>query len=138
MYAAYIKMQLKNLTLILSTIVSTMASHAVAEPTTHIGTPQFVNYAILGNQYNGKPSPVVLRSQADRDFRTRLRDASKEPANFAGEYSLAIWGCGTSCLMGAAVQLKTGNVFFLPGSISNWKGEGDLINFQLPTASSPR
>jgi hypothetical protein len=124
-------MKFKILESIILTIVSTLTSHVTATPSMNIRTPQFADYDILENVYNGKPSPVVLRSQADRDFRTRLRDASKEPANFAGEYSLAIWGCGTSCLMGAAVQLKTGNVIFMPGTISNWKGEGDPISFQL-------
>ncbi len=124
-------MKSKILKFLLSVLFSVFVSHAMAAPSKQMSTPQFADYSSLGQVYKGKPAPVVLRSQDDRYFRTRLRNSSKEPSNFAGEYSLAIWGCGTSCLMGAAVHLKTGNVIFMPGTISNWQGEGDSLNFQL-------
>jgi hypothetical protein len=31
--------------------------------------------------------------------------------NFAGHYALVTWGCGSPCLMGAFVDLKTGRIF---------------------------
>lgn len=93
-------------------------------------TPAFTDHPVA-YVYSGKPAKVILRSEADRAFRSRIRYASKEPANFAGSYSLAIWGCGTTCLMAAAVELKTGNIVFFPGSITGWSGEGDSLEFNL-------
>ncbi len=44
---------------------------------------------------------------------------------------MAIFGCGTNCIYGAAVSLKSGRVLFLPGSISSWYGEGDSLEYRL-------
>jgi hypothetical protein len=54
-----------------------------------------------------------------------LRNAVKGPVNFAGEYVLATWGCGTSCLTGAAVNARTGQVIFLPHSVCCWNVDAD-------------
>lgn len=58
-------------------------------------------------------------------FRTRLREAAREKPNFAGRYILTTWGCGTSCLMGAVIDAKTGRVYWLPGSICCWGYDTD-------------
>jgi len=92
--------------------------------------PQFQNYHV-SNAYIGKPAQVVLSTADEKAFRTRLREASKQPANFAGEYVLTAWGCGTSCIYGAAVSLKTGRVVFLPGSICCWDGDGERLDFRI-------
>jgi hypothetical protein len=34
--------------------------------------------------------------------------------NFAGKYVLTLWGCGTECLMGAALNVTTGKVVWIP------------------------
>ena len=38
--------------------------------------------------------------------------------NFAGQYRVAIWGCGTSCAQFAVVNLRTGRVITLNGVYS--------------------
>lgn len=50
-------------------------------------------------------------------FRTRLREAATQRPNYAGAYVIATWGCGTECLMGAAINTSNGRVTFLPASI---------------------
>lgn len=92
--------------------------------------PQFQSYHV-SNFYIGKPAQVVLSTADERNFRTRLREASKQPANFAGEYVLTTWGCGTTCTQGAAVSLKTGRVVFLPGYICCWHGDGERLDFRI-------
>lgn len=75
-------------------------------------TPRFEDFPIT----TGSPArnaPLVLTSR-DRQYRTRLRAAAAERPNFAGHYVLTTWGCGTECLYGAAVNLRTGRVTFLP------------------------
>lgn len=66
--------------------------------------------------WHGKHVPVVL-SQKDRLYRTRLRAAGEGPVNFAGHYSLGEWGCGFECRVGAIIDLNTGHVIWLPGSV---------------------
>jgi hypothetical protein len=60
------------------------------------------------------PAPVVITTRAERMFRTRLTDASKESPNFAGHYRFATWGCGSECISGAIIDLETGKVFSPP------------------------
>lgn len=85
--------------------------------------PQFKDYPVT-EAYIGKTAPVVL-THDDRMFRTRLREASKEKPNFAGRYILTAWGCGTSCLMGAVIDAKTGKVYWWGFSICCWGYEVD-------------
>ena len=91
--------------------------------------PQFRDYRV-SSTYAGKHAKVVLPTSDETAFRTRLQEASKQPANFAGEYVLTTWGCGTSCLHGAVVSLKTGRVVFLPGTVCCWEGEGERLVFR--------
>lgn len=73
--------------------------------------PRFDQYQIAVSKSN--PKPPDLRSHKDaRLFRTNLRNAAKDGVNFAGNYALTYWGCGSSCGVGAIVDLKTGKVFF--------------------------
>ena len=92
-------------------------------------SPQFQDYFVK-NSYTGKPAKVVLSTEETRMFRTRLRAASKESVNFSGEYVITTWGCGTSCMHGAAVSLRTGHVVFLPGTVCCWYGDGDNIMYR--------
>ncbi len=92
--------------------------------------PQFRDYPV-NSTYMGKPANVILSTADEQAFRTRLRRAPKQPVNFAGEYVLATWGCGASCTHGAVVNLKTGRVVFLPGSICCWYGDGEKLMFRI-------
>lgn len=89
--------------------------------------PKFSDY--FANEYSGSTAKLAL-TKDDMLFRTRLRYAHEEPINFAGEYSLALWGCGADCLMGAAISKKTGEIAWLPGSICCWNGDGDKVFYR--------
>ena len=91
--------------------------------------PQFRDYATTAS-HSGPAAPTQLVTEADRTYRTRLRAASTQAANFAGDHVLTAWGCGTNCVHGAAVSLRTGQVTFLPGSVCCWNGEGDKLSFR--------
>lgn len=67
--------------------------------------------------YSGEAADVVINDEADYAFRTRVRLTKNEPVNFSGEYTLSLWGCGAQCLMGVAVNKRTGSVVWMPGSI---------------------
>lgn len=85
--------------------------------------PQFKDYPVT-EIYTGRTAPLVLTRQ-DRMFRTRLREAAKQKPNFAGHYIFATWGCGTSCLMGAVIDAKSGKVYSIPFTICCWSIDVD-------------
>ena len=78
--------------------------------------PRFDDYRVP--VYSGYVQEPDLNSHPDaRTYRTRLRNAARGQVNFAGEYILATWGCGTSCLWGGVIHARTGQVTFLPFTV---------------------
>jgi hypothetical protein len=69
--------------------------------------------------YKGHNVPVVL-TKRDAEFRTRLRSAAAQRPNFAGHYIVSSWGCGATCVMGAAIDANTGRVHWFPFTICCW------------------
>ena len=68
-----------------------------------------------------KPSVKLRLSTAqDKQYRTELATAFRQPVNFAGRYVLSTIGCGASCILAAAIDTKTGTVTWLPNSICCW------------------
>jgi hypothetical protein len=64
--------------------------------------------------YKGPVADVRLDGRRARMFRTRLREDSRGGPNFAGRYTVVIWGCGTGCAQMGVVDSKTGRVYFPP------------------------
>lgn len=81
-------------------------------------TPRFEDFPAA--VYHGKSARVRLVTKEDHDFRTRLTALSGQKPNFAGHYTLASWGCGASCVMTVAVDVRTGNVTWLPFTVCCW------------------
>ena len=89
--------------------------------------PQFSAYPAAAI-YRGAAATVQLKGEA-KTFRTRLKQAAKQPVNFAGEYVLTSWGCGASCIDGAVVSLKSGQVSFLPETIHAGLDGSEALRF---------
>ncbi len=83
-----------------------------AEP----ATPPFSRFH-TSEHYSGPVAKPILRTKMDREFRTRLNAAAKQPVNFAGHYVLSVWGCGAECLMGAILDARNGTVTWLPFTV---------------------
>jgi len=50
-----------------------------------------------------------------QDFKTRITEAYKaNEVSFAGNYVLATFGCGASCIMGFMVDVRDGKIYDLP------------------------
>jgi hypothetical protein len=81
--------------------------------TTRARRPQFGDYPVK-EIYRGLVARVRLDSPKARMFRTRLREDSRSGPNFAGHYTVVIWGCGTGCAQMGVVDSKTGRVYFPP------------------------
>lgn len=108
-----------------------LAAYPQAQSNTPL--PKFEDYHIR-DQYTGKTAPPII-TKDDRSFRTRLRDASRGKANFAGHYVLTVWGCGAACLMGAAIDAKTGRVYWLPFTVCCWPVEVEHpLDFRLDSS----
>ena len=76
--------------------------------------PRFEDYPVNETRIS-HPAPVDLKSSPDaRRFRTALQQGASKGPNFAGHYTVVIWGCGSPCKAFAIVDAKTGSVHF-PG-----------------------
>jgi hypothetical protein len=89
----------------------------VALPTMKMPPPSFRQFP-AALMYRGPSHEAVLDTQDKYSYRTRLRNAARDSINFGGRYTLAIWGCGTSCATGGVVDHITGKVVFLPGPVT--------------------
>jgi len=77
------------------------------------GEFSFRNYPVQ-EIYKGKPAPANPASPRARKFKTRIKLGAKEGPNFAGHYTIVLWGCGSDCSGVAIVDAKTGQVFVDP------------------------
>jgi hypothetical protein len=65
----------------------------------------------------GVPARPTLQTPGQRRFRTRINQAARNGPNFAGHYTIAEWGCGTSCVSVAVIDAETGVVYEGPFGI---------------------
>jgi hypothetical protein len=75
--------------------------------------PAFSSYP-AGRIYTGvKVAPRLRPGTAAWRYRTVIREGYKNnPVNFAGNYVVLSWGCGSPCQAYAIVDARTGKVFF--------------------------
>ena len=88
-----------------------------APPGPAAALPRFEDFPV-GPAYAGR-NHLTLKGD-DIHWRTRLRQAAAQKPDFAGHYVLATWGCGMQCVMGAAINVRTGAVIWLPGTLCCW------------------
>ena len=110
-----------------------VAAGTVRPGTAPARVPDFADYS-TGSVAAGL-GKLVLRGN-DIHWRTMLRDSARRSPDFTGHYVLATWGCGAECVMGAAIDHRTGRVIWLPGTICCWPDEpGDAtvepVSFRL-------
>ncbi|HEY9744129.1 MAG TPA: hypothetical protein V6C90_26870 [Coleofasciculaceae cyanobacterium] len=93
------------LPLLTSVVLTTAQAQSVEPPL------KFENFPV-SQIYKGTPAIVNLNSNPEaRRFRGVLGDGAKEGPNFAGHYTVVLWGCGTGCQSLAIVNAKTGAVY---------------------------
>jgi len=102
--------------------------------------PEFKDYSIA-EIFGGKMHPVILATPLDRKYRTVIREGFAKGVNFAGQYVVVDWGCGTGCQKFVIIDAKTGTVYDPPfdevdyhyppkESDVNWWCYSDLVNYQ--------
>jgi hypothetical protein len=77
--------------------------------------------------YRGKPAPAQPTSRFAHRFRTVIRKGAQEGPNFAGHYTVVIWGCGTSCAQFAIVDAVTGETYDPPFDGITWGDEKGFL-----------
>ena len=70
--------------------------------------------------WSGKTARLQLSDARSREYAAILRKFSRQKPNFAGHFVLATWGCGAGCVMGAAIDVETGSVAWLPFTVCCW------------------
>lgn len=97
-----------------------------------LGAPTFGEYHEPIAKLKVSAEPKLVSSQ-DREFKTRITEASKQRANFAAHYVLSSFGCGASCVMSFALDKKSGEVAWLPFTVCCWSSvhvDADPISFK--------
>ena len=62
--------------------------------------------------YEGKLADPDFSTNPDtKRFITRIKNECAKGINFAGQYTLVTWGCGSPCQSGVVVDRKTGVIF---------------------------
>src|SRR5258706_4769283 len=70
--------------------------------------PAFDQYGVA-EIFTAKPAPPKITG-SHRSYRTRIREGAEKGPNFAGHYTIATWGCGSSCVSIAIIDAKDGGV----------------------------
>ncbi|HEY9850100.1 MAG TPA: hypothetical protein V6D28_11615 [Leptolyngbyaceae cyanobacterium] len=105
-----------------------------ALPSQSIAAPSFAQYRVT-QRYNGRPAAVNLNSPQARRFRTVLTNGARRGPNFAGQYTVVTWGCGTECQQVAIVDAKTGRVYMT--GITASLGVKHQLNSRLLVVNPP-
>lgn len=64
--------------------------------------------------FEGTAASPKLTTARQRKLAAQIRRQATKPANFASHLRVAEWGCGTSCVSFALVDLRTGRVYDAP------------------------
>lgn len=83
----------------------------IAVPALAQTLPKFSDYP--AKVYTGKAAPLDYKSNPSAKlFKTRIKDSLRQPTpDFAGNYSITSWGCGTSCVSSVMTDRTTGKVY---------------------------
>ncbi len=89
--------------------------------------PKFEDYPVK-EIFAGKPAPPQLVRRIERYYRTVIRPAVRDAKapDFAGQFIVAHWGCGTDCVQYAFVDAKTGVIY--PPPIVGKRGVEDYFS----------
>ena len=71
--------------------------------------PDFQDYPASSTEDFTQAEEIDFSSNEDaKNFQAKITEAFEAGPNFAGHYTLADWGCGTSCASAAVVNNETG------------------------------
>jgi hypothetical protein len=74
--------------------------------------PPFSDYPVTDTSL-GRPRPAAVDISSapyGRMYRTKLTEGASAGPNFAGRYTVVLWGCGTGCQIISVVDARTGKL----------------------------
>jgi hypothetical protein len=83
--------------------------------------PKFEDFKVA-EIFTGKPAAPIIATPRQRLYRTMIREGTRKGPSFAGHYTIAGWGCGSSCSGFAIVDAVSGQVFDTPFEYYAWGG----------------
>ena len=75
--------------------------------------PRFDQFRVT-ETFDGAPTRPRLQTANQNMYRTEIRSGALGIPNFAGHFTVILWGCGSACLGGAIADARTGDVVDLP------------------------
>lgn len=102
----------------------------------HAQAPGFSTFPV-STIYSDTPHAPRLDTKQARLFRTVLSAQASRGPNFAGHFTVALWGCGAACVSWAILDAKTGAVWMAPFTVSTGSCTGTAeycgpsIDYQL-------
>lgn len=75
--------------------------------------PRFADYP--ARRTASRPALPVLASAGARRYRAMLRRGAARGPDFAGNFTIVRWGCGSACVAWAIADARSGRVFFPAG-----------------------
>lgn len=105
----------KQVKLVSAVAVGAVLALAAADPAKSADSFDFNLYRVP-KTYSGKLRlpDFKARDKEFADFRTRIIDAMKAGATFAGENSVAQFGCGTGCTHTVVANNRNGRLYWFP------------------------
>lgn len=88
-----------------------------------MGQWSFQHYSVTEN-FKGEPSKPLLKTTPERTFRTQIRRQAAKGPNFAGHFTLAMWGCGSPCLEFVIIDAQSGLIYEPHFSVGCSDGHG--------------
>jgi hypothetical protein len=92
-----------------SVLIRIAAASAAISLLAAVRIPGFEDY-LVREIYGGPAAKPRLGTRTQHEFENQIRNQAQSPPNFAGAYKIVEWGCGSSCVSIALIDLRTGDV----------------------------
>jgi hypothetical protein len=90
--------------------------------------PKFEDFPVK-TVFRGNPAPPKLATNDQKMFRTMIRKGAKAKAEFAGHYTVPVWGCGSGCTDYVIADSISGTIYdglFVTDLPGRWFEEHNL------------
>ena len=101
-----------------------------------VNAPKFSDFP-AGTTFKGRPAAVRIEGRKARMFRSVLRDGAKHGPDFAGHYTVVVWGCGADSFSLAVADARDGKVYFPPFDCITLAGGYDALSLEGKETDNP-
>ena len=94
--------------------------------------PKFSHYKVIAKKDFNNKVKLNTKLKKTKQFRTVLSGYLSGEPNFAGNYVIATWGCGSSCQGHAIINKVTGDVFWpneIESTVNLFSCDKDALEF---------